>query len=101
MSPMFRLVLLGLNAAQRVGALRQGLFRRTPAGVVDAERVAEVGPGESLDQSDSSGVLVRRLPDLVAGDPAERVLRPEESEQALAAGAQEVRLGHPVRPANG
>jgi hypothetical protein len=61
---------LGFNSTKRVGPLRQSLLRGRPAGIIDVECVAKVGPCELLDQGDSFGVFVRCLFGLVAADSA-------------------------------
>src|SRR3569833_2411895 len=92
---------LGIDAAQGVCVARQSRAGGRPAGVLQAERTTKVGQREPLDQGASFGVLVRRLLGFVAGDSAERVLRPEHGEQALAARTQEVGVSAPVRPSDG
>jgi hypothetical protein len=86
---------LGCDSAHLGGAVRQSLPRCLPGGVLNIECMAKVGPRDPLDQGDTLGVLVGRLPGLVAGDPAQRVFRPVQREQALGTRAQEVRVGEP------
>jgi hypothetical protein len=58
--------------------------------------VAQIGPGDTLEQGDAGGVRVRGLRGVVAGDPAQGVLGADQGEQALLARAQGVGVRHPV-----
>src|SRR5690606_41634420 len=72
-----------------------------PVRVVRRQAAVQVGGGEPLEQRHPGRVLVRRLGGLVAGDPAEGVLRPVEGEQVRGAGGVVVDVGEPVGPAGG
>ncbi|EAU68299.1 hypothetical protein STIAU_5825 [Stigmatella aurantiaca DW4/3-1] len=92
---------LAFDPAQRMGFLPQGSARRGPGGIFGIERASEECPRHPLDHRDASGILIRRLGDLISRNASQHMLPTEQREQALAARAQEVRIGKPVGPPDG
>jgi hypothetical protein len=76
--------LLEFDPSERVRFGRQRVTRCLPSDP-RGELGAEVGPGEPLYRSESLGVLVRGLGDVISRYPAEPVLCVEKGEQGLGA----------------
>jgi len=89
--------LLTFDTALRTGVVLQRLTRFRPGGIAGIERGTQIGPGQPLDNGQAVRVLVVRFFCIIAGNPADPMLSPDQGQQALASRAAVVSVRMPGR----